>query len=279
MEAEPMVLRERRGAVLVLALNRPARRNAWTRRMQEEYFDALEAAEDDPGVRAIVLTGSGDGFCVGADLEALRRIGDGDPRATRVASRPTSFPLGLRKPLVAAINGSCAGIGLIQALYCDVRFVARDARLTTAYAQRGLTAEHGIAWLLPRVVGHATAADLLLSGRVIDGEEAAAIGLANWVCNTTAVRGEAVAYATRLAEQCSPAAMAAIKAQLRQATTGDMAEAMEHSRAVMLESYTWPDLREGVVSFRERRPAKFPPLPGRERAVSASSDGGTSTDD
>ena len=260
MADESVVIQERRGPVLVLVLNRPARRNAWNRAMQEAYFDALDAAEDDPGVRAIVLTGGGATFCVGADLEALGLIGDGDPRAARAPERPTSFPLGIRKPLIAAINGSCAGIGLVQALYCDVRFVARDARLTTAYAQRGLIGEHGITWLLPRIVGRAHALDLLLSARVIDGEEAAEIGLANWVCEPDDVRERAVAYASQLAQGCSPSAMAVIKAQMRADADGELTAALERSRALMLESYRRPDLREGVASFRERRPPNFPPL-------------------
>jgi enoyl-CoA hydratase/carnithine racemase len=259
-----VVIAERRGPVLILVLNRPERRNAWNRAMQQAYFDALEGAENDPSVRAIVLTGAGATFCVGADLEALARIGAGDPRAVRLSERPTSMPLGIRKPLIAAINGSCAGIGLIQALYCDVRFVARDARLTTAYARRGLIGEHGIAWLLPRIVGRANALDLLLSGRVIDGEEAVALALANWVCEPDDLLERAVAYASQLAEQCSPAAMAVIKAQLRDEAEADVTAALERSRELMLESYQRPDLREGVLSFRERRPPRFPPLPPRD---------------
>jgi enoyl-CoA hydratase/carnithine racemase len=261
MADEPVVIQERRGAVLILILNRPARQNAWNRAMQEAYFDALESAEGDPTVRAVVLTGAGTRFCVGADLDVLERIGGGDPAAARAPERPTSLPLGVRKPLIAAINGSCAGIGLIQALYCDVRFVARDAHLTTAYAQRGLVGEHGITWLLPRIVGRAHAMDLLLSGRVIDGKEAAAIGLANWVCDADDIRERAVAYASQLADRCSPAAMAVIKGQVCDDAEADLSAALGRSRALMLQSYQWPDLREGVVSFRERRLPRFPPLP------------------
>jgi enoyl-CoA hydratase/carnithine racemase len=262
-DAEPVILKERRGPVLVIALNRPARLNAWTRAMQEAYFDALEAADDEPEVRAVVLTGTGRGFCVGADMSTLDRVGDDNARKSRAPARPTSLPLGLRKPLIAAINGSCAGIGFVQALYCDVRFVARDAKLATAYARRGLIGEHGISWLLPQVVGRANALDLLISGRAIDGEEAGAIGLANWVCDPEAVLEEAVTYAGQIAELCSPSAIAVIKQQVREHAQVDLADALEQSRSAMLESYSWPDLREGVASFRESRPPRFPPLPPR----------------
>jgi enoyl-CoA hydratase/carnithine racemase len=259
-ESEPTVRQERHGAVLLITLNRPARLNAWTRRMQEAYFDTLEQADDDSAIRAIVVTGAGAGFCAGADLETLDRIGSGGFRPSPAEARPTSLPLAVRKPLIAAINGSCAGMGLIQALYCDVRFVAREARLTTAYAQRGLVAEHGISWLLPRIVGRGNALDLLLSARVISGEEAFELGLANWVCDAPDVVEAATAYAARLAERCSPAALAVIKEQVRAHEDVDLASALEQSRTAMVDSYTWPDLLEGVASFRERRAPRFPPL-------------------
>lgn len=258
-----VVLAERRGRVLVLTLNRPDRLNTWTRTMQDRYFDALEAAEDDPDIGAIVVTGAGRNFCAGADMRALDRIGAGDPKARRVLDRPTYTPFFVRKPMVAAINGACAGIGFVQAMYCDVRFVARDAKLTTSYAQRGLTAEHGIAWILNQVVGFAVASDLLMSARVIRGDEAYALGIAHRVCDRETVVDEAVRYAAELTERCSPKAVAVIKEQLRAATSSSFIEAAELARRRMLESYTWPDMREGVASFRERRAPVFPPLPPR----------------
>jgi len=257
---EGVVITTRRGPVTVLTLNRPDRMNAWTRRMQEEYFDALEHAESDPDVRAVVLTGSGGAFCAGADMAALDRVGSGDPKARRVLDRPTSLPLFFRKPLLAAVNGACAGMGLVQALYCDLRFVAHDAKLTTAYARRGLIAEHGISWLLPRITGYANAMDLLLSGRAVVGDEALALGLANRLCDPGSVLEDGIAYATELAERSSPAAMAVIKRQIRLHAASSLQEAVDDSRRLMLASYDWPDLREGVASFRERRVPRFPPL-------------------
>src|SRR3712207_2100776 len=148
---------------ILLTLNRPDRLNAWTAEMQRDYFDLLDEAGSRDDVRAIVVTGAGRGFCAGADMEALQEIGAGglDEAAAAQDTRPQTFPLGIPKPVIAAINGPCAGIGLVQALVCDIRFAAADAKITTAFARRGLVAEHGMPWLLPRLVGHAHALDLL----------------------------------------------------------------------------------------------------------------------
>jgi enoyl-CoA hydratase/carnithine racemase len=149
--------------VAVLTLNRPERLNAWTAELGRAYFDLLEdcAARDD--VRAIVVTGAGRGFCAGADMDDLQAIGgDGvDAARSAVDPRPQTFALTIPKPIVAAINGPCAGLGLVHALMCDIRFAADDAKLTTAFSRRGLVAEHGISWILPRLVGPARALDLL----------------------------------------------------------------------------------------------------------------------
>ena len=167
--------------VATITLNRPERLNAWTAEMGVAYFDALQACDDSAEVRAILVTGAGRGFCAGADMQDLQALGDGDLDGVEVVSddRPQTFPTTISKPIVAAINGACAGLGLVQALMCDLRFAAADAKLTTAFSRRGLVAEHGISWILPRLVGPANALDLLLSGRVVLGEEAAGLGLVN----------------------------------------------------------------------------------------------------
>jgi len=183
----------------------------------------------------------------------------------RSDARPQTFPLTIRKPLLAAINGPCAGIGLVLALTCDVRFAAAGAKFTTAFSRRGLVAEHGSSWLLPRLIGHAAALDLLLSGRVFLAEEALAIGLVNRVYEPDRLLPEAYAYARELATQCSPAAMAEIKEQVYAAYEQRLDDAVAEANRRMAASFGRPDFKEGVSSFMEKRPPAFPGLPPRSR--------------
>jgi enoyl-CoA hydratase/carnithine racemase len=259
------VLAELRGPVLVLTLNRPERLNAWTDALEECYYDRLDAAEDDPEVRAIVVTGAGKGFCAGADMEDLQHgAGGGDVEAVlRNRPRPRTFPLTVRKPLIAAINGAAAGLGLVEALYCDMRFAAPKAKLITAFARRGLVAEYGIAWLLPRLVGYSTAIDLLLSGRVVLGDEALRLGLVDRVSDEGRVLDDAVAYAAELATHCSPWSMATIKAQVQADLDRTFADAVAEAEELMIASFDRPDVLEGVRSYQERRPPSFPSLEPR----------------
>ncbi|HEY3239645.1 MAG TPA: enoyl-CoA hydratase-related protein, partial [Acidimicrobiia bacterium] len=199
--------------VCTLTLNNPERRNAWSRAMEQRYFDLLDRADTDPEVRVIVVTGSGTTFCPGADIEILGKISD-KGRMDLTGRRSQAFPRSIRKPMIGAINGACAGIGLGQALNCDVRFAARGARFTTAYARRGLPAEYGLSWLLPRLIGVEKALDLLLSARVFDADEAKELGLVSRVCDPGTVLREAQAYARDLAANCSPRSMAAMRMQV-----------------------------------------------------------------
>lgn len=258
--ATDLVLRDVRDGVCVLTLNRPERLNAWTQPLEDRYFDLLEEADRDPATRAVVVTGSGRGFCPGFDMEALAALGDGSGEGFTAPRRPQTFPLTIRKPIVAAINGACAGIGLVQALMCDVRFAANGAKLTTAFARRGLVAEHGISWLLPRLVGPAHALDLLLSGRVVLAEEAERLGVVNRALPPEDVLDHALAYARDLAEHCSPASMAVMKAQVHRDLQRGLDEALEDANRLMGESFGRPDFGEGVQSFVERRPPRFAPL-------------------
>jgi enoyl-CoA hydratase/carnithine racemase len=250
------VLAEMRGPVLVLTLNRPDKLNAWGQAIETRYFDLLEQADHSPEVRAIVVTGAGRGFCVGADFDDLTAVAGSD-MTPLARSRPISYPMTIRKPLVAAINGPAAGVGLIQALYCDVRVTAPEVKLTTAFARRGLIAEYGCAWLLPTLVGRGAALDLLLSGRVVLGTEACAIGLVTFLAEPAAVLQTAIAYATDLAENCSPMSMSIIKRQVYQAMHGTFDEAFEEADAEMLASFARPDVQEGVASYLERRTPSF----------------------
>ena len=245
--------------VCTLTLNNPERRNAWSRAMEQRYFDLLDRADTDPEVRVIVVTGSGTTFCPGADIEVLGKISD-KGRMDLTGRRSQAFPRSIRKPMIGAINGACAGIGLGQALNCDVRFAARGARFTTAYARRGLPAEYGISWLLPRLIGVEKALDLLLSARVFDADEAKALGLVSRVCDPETVLGEAQAYARDLAAHCSPRSMAAMRHQVYTDLSRDFDDSMARAVAAMKEFAGNPDFAEGVASFAERRPPRFPPL-------------------
>jgi len=252
-----VVLCENRDGVLLLTLNRPDRLNAWTPEIEKRYFGFLAQANDDPTVRAIVVTGAGRGFCAGVDMEALQAIGTG--ATFDHSGKPQTFPLTIEKPILAAINGACAGLGLVQAMMCDVRFAAAGAKFTTAFVRRGLVAEHGISWLLPRLVGHAAALDLLLSGRVILADEAASLGLVNRVVEPAALLETALGYARDLAANCSPAAMARIKRQVYRHYELALAPALEETNRLMAASLEEPDFREGVASFVEKRPPNFAP--------------------
>lgn len=250
--------------VAVLTLNRPDRLNAWTQEMEAAYFGALEDCAESDAVRAIVVTGAGRGFCAGADMAALKALGessqaiDGPSRERR----PQTFPRSIPKPIIAAINGACAGIGLVQALMCDIRFAAEEAKITTAFARRGLIGEHGIAWVLPRLIGSARALDLLLSGRVILGEEAARIGVVNRAVAHEKLLAETIAYARELAVHSSPASMATMKRQVYADLERGLAESLAEADRLMLESFTAPDFSEGVASFVERREPRFVALAG-----------------
>ncbi|MGW0687663.1 enoyl-CoA hydratase-related protein [Streptomyces sp. NPDC002754] len=257
-----LVYAERRGAVAVLTLNRPERLNAWTNELEDRYFALLDEAEADPEVRAIVVTGAGRGFCAGADMAELERIGSADEGGGERPKRERArwFPLSLRKPLIGAINGAAAGLGLVEALYCDIRFAAPDAKFTTSFARRGLIAEYGIAWLLPRIIGPARAADLLFSGRVVRGTEAYEMGLVNRVVEQDALLGEAVAYATELATWSSPTSMSVMKRQLSGAFDTGFEVAAREAEVLMEESFGRDDAGEGVRSYLEGREPVFRPL-------------------
>jgi enoyl-CoA hydratase/carnithine racemase len=256
---DDLVLRSDAGGVCTLTLNNPARRNAWSVPMEERYFELLDAADADPSVRTIVVTGADRWFCPGLDTVRLGAAAESG-KLQLDGRRPQTYPLRVRKPMIAAINGACAGIGLMQALACDVRFAARGARLSTAYARRGLPAEYGSSWLLPRLIGLENALDLLLSGRVFDAEEAKQLGLVSRVCEPDSVLDEAEAYARDLAESCSPRSMAAIRQQVYGDLSRSFSESMVHTLATMQEFAGNPDFAEGVTSFVEKRSPKFEPL-------------------
>jgi enoyl-CoA hydratase/carnithine racemase len=245
--------------VAVITLNRPERLNAWTIEMERLYFDALLECGESAEVRVIVLTGAGRGFCAGADMQDLQAIGDGsiDSSAFEHERRPQTFPLSIEKPIIAAINGACAGLGLVQALMCDLRFAAEGAKLTSAFARRGLVAEHGISWLLPRLIGPAHALDLLFSARVVLAEEAHTLGLVNRVVRPELLLEQTLEYAHELARSSSPASMATIKRQVYADLACGLDDALTRADELMLASFEASDFQEGVTSFLQRRDPRF----------------------
>lgn len=261
--------------VATIRLNRPKRLNAFTTRMGDELKHAIAEAERDERAVAIVLTGEGRGFCAGADLKGLQGItegnrsamgseaGDlakaqpGDPTMTGFHG-PYAYMMAVRKPVIAAINGPAAGLGFAIPLFADMRFASDRAVFTTAFSQRGLIAEWGIGWNLPRLVGPAHALDLLLSARKIDAAEALRIGLVNQVLPHDELIPFVKSYVQHLADTVSPASMAVMKRQVWERLESELDPSLRESVELMVQSFERPDFKEGVQAFLEKRPPKFP---------------------
>lgn len=264
------------GHVATLTLHRPHRRNAWTGRMHREYRWAMTEAEADPEVRVVVITGaeSDDGrtaFCVGADTKALdghreagaydNGLGDLEPPMPPVDAAfaaDFAFQLGMSTPIVAAVNGAAAGVGLAIVCFADIRFAVRGAKLTTAAPKLGFPAEYGLSWLLPRLVGAGRAADWLLSGRVFTTDEAAALGLFSAVLDQDDFAAHVDTYVTDLARHVSPASTAVTKRQLwTELLHGDPARSVRESISLIETMAAGPDFAEGSRALAERRPPEF----------------------
>lgn len=262
MASDELVRYDVADGVATLTIDNPAGRNGWNFQLERQYFDLLERADRSPEVRVVVVTGAGKTFCPGLDMSLLGDLATSGDSADRT-QRPTMRQvMAMRKPLIAAINGACAGIGLVHALFCDLRFAARGARLTTAFARRGLAPEDGICWVLPRIVGTDRALDLLLSGRVVDADEALALGLVTRVHEPDELLGATYEYAHMLARLSSPKTMMATRQQVISYWGLDFEAAEADSAQVMRQlNADNPDFNEGVASFVERRDPHFEPLP------------------
>ena len=258
--------------VAIITLNRPEALNAFTQTMLAEIRHALAAAEQDERVVGIVLTGAGRGFCPGMDMNALDDISSGggakddltelkaDPGDNALGDNfqvTYSYFMSIRKPVIAAINGACAGLGLAVATMTDLRIVERSAKFSTAFSQRGLIAEHGVSWTLPRLIGSGNALDLLWSARKFNGEEAKELGLAERLVEDGESLGTAVEYVQNLAASSAPKSLQIMKAQVHRHMNMQLGEAMRETNEWMAESLKRDDFKEGVRSFIEKRPPNF----------------------
>ncbi len=257
--------------VATITLDRPERLNAWTSRMNFEYRALLQRASEDPGVRVIVVTGSGRGFCAGAESDDLaghvergsyRSWDADDPARPGYGVRPEfdaelAYHFGIPKPIIAAVNGPAAGIGFALSCYCDIRIAAAGAKLTTAHGKLGLPCAFGLAWLLPRLIGQARALELILSSRTFTTEEALTFGLVSDVVPAEQLADRVGEYARALATTVSPASMASSKLQVYEAFHLTAAQAVAKAEALLGPMMAGPDYREGVAALREKRPPRF----------------------
>ncbi|MBI5948703.1 MAG: enoyl-CoA hydratase/isomerase family protein [Chloroflexi bacterium] len=260
------------GPLATVTLARPHRLNAWTGRMHTEYRWCIAEAESDPAVRAIIVTGEGRGFCAGADSAALEGhvekggydSGIREPLANPgYGVRPEfdhnfAFQFGLTKPVIAAINGPAAGVGLVIGCFADIRFAAAGIKLTTAHGKLGLPAEYGLSWLLPRLVGVSRASELLFSSRVFLAEEAAAMGLLTGVLPGDELMPFVRDYARRLAATVAPSSLRETKRQLYADLHRDVGSAVAESEVLLDQMTKSADFREGVAALLEKREPRFP---------------------
>jgi enoyl-CoA hydratase/carnithine racemase len=265
--------------VALITLNRPEKLNAIIAEMGQQFDRAMVEAGADPQVRAVVITGAGEGFCVGADASRLAGIVESGPTGAKGSNQAppgTAHPVfdelrgspyehrarylspgALNKPVIAAVNGAAAGVGLALAVTCDVRFASETALFRAVFAQRGLTAEVGLAWSLPRLIGRGHANDMLLSGRRVDAEEARHMGLVNKVLAPGDLLDHAMGYAREIAEKVSPRSAAVIKRQLQRGQDQTYAQALELGYHEAIASLTSEDFKEAVAAFAEKRAPKF----------------------
>jgi enoyl-CoA hydratase/carnithine racemase len=257
--------------VATLVLSRPERLNSWTGRMHTEYRYLLERAERDPEVRVIVLTGAGRGFCAGADTAALETHvarGGYDPGTPPDLANPGygvrpefdanfAFQFGLTKPIIAAINGPAAGVGLVMACYADLRFAARGQKLTTAHGRLALPAEYGLSWLLPRMIGLVKANDILLSSRVFLTDEAYEMGLLNGLLEPDELMPHTYAYARKMAAEVAPGSLRQTKRQIYTDLHRDVGTSVREADALLDEMMKQPDYKEAVAAYGQKRAARW----------------------
>lgn len=265
------VIYEKANRVAVITLNRPARLNAWTSRMEAELREAMLDSERDDNIGAIVMTGAGKAYCAGADMGALNRVADGTTSATAAVAGEVggtaetradfrqrfSWIVGLRKPVIGAINGACVGMGFTTALYHDIRIASERARMGLIFVRRGLAIEHGSSWMLPRLVGLANALDLAITGRLIDAGEALRMGLVSKVVAHEQLMPTALEMAGEIATNCSPLGVSHAKRLIYHHLLTDLSTALaEESESIGVMTHS-DDFKEGIRAFQEKRAPRF----------------------
>ena len=265
------------GKVAIITLNRPEQLNAWTMQMGAELKHAIESAENNKAVVGIVITGAGRAFCAGADMADLQSLtGEGGVEGmlgkSLIASNPGddtmpaafrqtySYLASIQKPIIAAVNGAVAGMALPIILFCDMRFFAESGFVMSAFPQRGLVAEYGSSWMLPRIVGVDVAFDILMSSRKVYGPEAKELKLATRVYADDDLLAEAVAYMQHLGDNCAPQSLRAIKGQVYRDLFRDPVDAFAEAEKLMLATFGSDDMKEGVMAFLEKRKPAFTPV-------------------
>lgn len=269
-----------RGVGLV-RLKRPDRGNSWTHRMNAEYRWLMKTHDDDPDVRVIVVTGAGRQFCVGADFRALEHHQESgsdyvaESRRLEMSSpghgvheefdHELVWHWGLSKPVIAAVNGACAGIAMALAAFCDLRYAAAGAKFTTSTPKLGLPSEYGLSWVLPRLVGLSAAVDILFSGRVLLAEEMRELGFVHGVFPGEEFEQRVLGIARDMAANLSPVAVRAAKRQVyAEQLHLQPGRSVEDAKALTAQLLEHPDCREGVAAMQQKRAPAFAPLsPGR----------------
>jgi len=256
--------------VATVTLNRPDKLNAWTQKMEQEVTEVIRAASSDDQVRVIILTGAGKGFCAGADMSLLSAISqesspraeflfdmkvEGDVRAD--FQKKHAWLLTVPKPIIAAINGPAVGLGFIVPLYCDFRFASEKARFSVIFSKRGLVAEYGLAWMLPRLVGVGNAIELMYTSKLFDAQEALRIGLVSRVLPEENFLGVVQEFARELASTVSPRSLRVMKRQIYTGLLQNLGEAFDLAIEEMKGSFGTEDFKEGVAHFLEKRPSAF----------------------
>lgn len=256
--------------VATVTLNRPDKLNAWTQKMEEEVTEAIRAASSDDQVRVIILTGAGKGFCAGADMSLLSAISqESSPRSEFLFDmkvegavradfqKKHAWLLTVPKPIIAAINGPAVGLGFVVPLYCDFRFASEKARFSVIFSKRGLVAEYGLAWMLPRLVGVGNAIELMYTSKLFDAREALRIGLVSRVLPEENFLGAVQEFARELASTVSPRSLRVMKQQIYTGLLQNLGEAFDLAIEEMKGSFGTEDFKEGVAHFLEKRPSAF----------------------
>jgi enoyl-CoA hydratase/carnithine racemase len=258
-----VVLYDVQDHVALVTLHRPERLNAWTQGIADGLSDALEEAQADDTVRAIVITGAGRAFCAGADLQGggdtfAGRTDDGSrpPESDPGSTRRNVYPYQIHKPVIAAIQGAAVGVGLTYPMLCDQRIVAESAKLGFVFTRRGMIPELAAHLIVARVAGFSNAADLLMSGRIFTGAEAVRLGLASEALPSDQVLDRALSRAGEYV-LTAPTSVAITKRLLWECLDSDVAGTMQREGPLFAWAGNQPDAREGIASFVEKRPPRW----------------------